>query len=178
MLPAKVLCNWEYFTEVHGRLLVNSFEVIYSQSFLVVDKNLATKVSDDNEKLLGYALYLGPSILDHSCKPTAEVKFLGSRIEVTCKVGRSTTNLREITISYIDKNLGREERRSILQKHFHFDCLCQRCLNEKADPPTWLAELALFKHSVAAALQVTSSYWLHHSEQVCSWGQISYCQPT
>ena len=122
---------------------------------MIVGKNLATKVSDDKEKLLGYALYLGPSILDHSCKPTAEVKFLGSRIEVTCKVGRSTTNLREITISYIDKNLGREERRSILQKHFHFDCLCQRCLNEKADPPTWLAELAVFKHSVAAAVQVS-----------------------
>ena len=121
----------------------------------MLDNNLAKKVSDDHEKLLGYALYLGPSILDHSCKPTAEVKFLGSRIEVTCKVGRSTTNLREITISYIDKNLGREERRSILQKHFHFDCLCQRCLNEKADPPTWLAELAVFKHSVAAAVQVS-----------------------
>ena len=114
-------------------------------------------MSDDKEKLLGYALYLGPSILDHSCKPTAEVKFLGSRIEVTCKVGRSTSNLREITISYIDKNLGREERRSILRKHFHFDCLCPRCLNEEADPPTWLAELAVFKHSVAAAVQVSTS---------------------
>jgi len=136
VLPLEVLRNWEYFTEVHGRLLVNSFEV-----------------SDDKEKLLGYALYLGPSILDHSCKPTAEVKFIGSRIEVTCKAVRSTTNLREITISYIDKNLGREERRSILRKHFHFDCLCQRCLNEEADPPAWLAELAVFKHSVAAALQ-------------------------
>ena len=115
-------------------------------------------MSDDKEKLLGYALYLGPSILDHSCKPTAEVKFIGSRIEVTCKAVRSTTNLREITISYIDKNLGREERRSILRKHFHFDCLCQRCLNEEADPPAWLAELAVFKHSVAAALQVISTY--------------------
>ena len=114
-------------------------------------------MSDEKEKLLGYALYLGPSILDHSCKPTAEVKFLGSRIEVTCKVGRSTTNLREITISYIDKHLGREERRSILRKHFHFDCLCPRCVSENADPPPWLAKLAVFKYSVAAALQVTSS---------------------
>ena len=45
----------------------------------------------------------------------------------------------------------------MLQKHFHFDCLCPRCMKEEADPPTWLAELAVFKHSVAATLQVISS---------------------
>ena len=113
-------------------------------------------MSDEAERLLGYALYLGPSILDHSCKPTAEVRFLGSRIEVKCKTVRSTTDLRQISISYIDKNLGRDERRRILQKHFHFDCLCVRCLSEKADPPPWLTEMATFNHRVAAELQVST----------------------
>ena len=120
------------------------------------------QVSDEAERLLGYALYLGPSILDHSCKPTAEVRFLGSRIEVRCKTARSTTDLRQISISYIDKNLGRDERRRILQKHFHFDCLCVRCLNEKADPPPWLTEMATFNHRVAAELQV-STFASHYS---------------
>ena len=42
VLPRGVVRNWEYFTEVHGRLLVNSFEVILTTS-LGAKSNLATR---------------------------------------------------------------------------------------------------------------------------------------
>jgi hypothetical protein len=66
-------------------------------------------------------------------------------------VSGGSTDLRQITISYIDAELGREERRGLLRRHFHFECLCPACLEEEADPI--LAALARTQHSVAAAAQ-------------------------
>ena len=135
---------------MHGRLLVNSFEV-----------------SNDAGQLLGYALYLGPSILDHSCRPSAEVSpapshfspvqvtFQGSRLEVHSKVARGTSDLRKMSISYIDLDLGREERRQLLRTHFHFECQCSLCVGEDVEAPQHLVDLSKLHHSVAAAVQVT-----------------------
>ena len=41
-----VLKSWEYFTEAYGKLIINSFEV-----------------SGDDDEKVGWALYLGPSIM-------------------------------------------------------------------------------------------------------------------
>ena len=64
-----IVGSWEYFKEMFGRFLINSVEV----------------AGDDDEKV-GWALYLGPSILDHSCLPSAAVSFRGKRMLVTSKV--------------------------------------------------------------------------------------------
>ena len=41
-----VLKSWEHFTEAYGKLIINSFEV-----------------SGDDDEKVGWALYLGPSIM-------------------------------------------------------------------------------------------------------------------
>ena len=47
-----------HFLECYGRMAVNSFNVL----------------SETGEGI-GTALYLGPSIMDHSCRPNATVSF-------------------------------------------------------------------------------------------------------
>ena len=106
--------SWEYFKEVYGKLLINSFEI-----------------SGDDDQKLGWALYLGPSILDHSCVPTAEVEFCGKRIVVKSKINQTEINLRRIFISYIDIGSDTHRRRTKLKKYYYFDCLCPRCVGIK-----------------------------------------------
>ena len=106
--------DWSYFKEVYGKLVINSFEV-----------------SNENEEKVGWALYLGPSILDHSCVPSAEVDFSGKRIIVKSKVNMTGIDLRKLFISYIDIGAPTSVRRSKLKQYYHFDCFCERCLGVK-----------------------------------------------
>ena len=106
--------SWEHFKEVYGKLVINSFEV-----------------SNDEDEKVGYALYLGPSILDHSCVPNAEVDFSGKRIIVKCKVNMNGIDLRKLFISYIDMGAETLVRRRKLKQYYHFDCFCERCLGIK-----------------------------------------------
>ena len=60
-------------------------------------------MSGENEARLGWALYLGPSILDHSCSPTAEVEWRGNRLVVRSRLNLTEIpDLRTVFISYID----------------------------------------------------------------------------
>ena len=131
MIPSSVQ-SWQYFKEAYGRLIINSFEV-----------------SGDDEEKVGWALYLGPSILglyinrccnltfrtmitlDHSCVPNAEVDFQGKRIIVKSKTNTTDVDLRKIYISYIDIGAPSDVRRRKLKKFYHFDCFCDRCVGIK-----------------------------------------------
>ena len=83
-----------------------------------------------------------------------QVTFTGCRLEVHSKVARGTTDLRKMSISYIDLDLGREERRQLLRTHFHFDCQCSLCVGEEVEAPQHLVDLSKLQHSVASAAQV------------------------
>ena len=111
--------TWDYFKEVYGKLIINSFEV-----------------SGEDDEKVGWALYLGPSILDHSCVPTAEVDFSGKRIIIKSKVNVINIDLRKIFISYIDIGAPSDVRRKRLKKYYHFDCYCDRCIGIKL---SWVA---------------------------------------
>jgi len=134
--------SWGHFKEVYGRLLINSFEV-----------------SGDDDEKLGWALYLAPSIMDHSCVPSAEVVFHGKRIVVKSKVNIREIDLRKIFISYIDIEVSTAQRRKKLKKYYHFDCLCQRCVGIKlgrvaSDPFNQnLTEVLLQNESLVAAIE-------------------------
>ena len=106
--------SWSHFKQIYGKLIINSFEI-----------------SDEDDDRLGWALYLAPSILDHSCVPSAEVTFRGKNIVVKSKVNMIDINLRKIFISYIDVGEDTEVRRRKLRKHYHFDCVCDRCVGIK-----------------------------------------------
>ena len=85
-------------------------------------------MSGEDDEKVGWALYLGPSILDHSCVPTAEVDFSGKRIIIKSKVNVINIDLRKIFISYIDIGAPSDVRRKRLKKYYHFDCYCDRCI--------------------------------------------------
>ena len=141
LIPGAVK-TWSYFKEVYGKLIINSFEV-----------------SGADDEKVGYALYLGPSILDHSCVPSAEVDFSGKRIIVKSKLNIIDINLRKIYISYIDVSPPSDVRRNRLKKYYHFDCFCDRCVGIKL---SWvvsepfnknLAEILLQKNSIVDTIK-------------------------
>ena len=160
MIPSSVQ-SWQYFKEAYGRLIINSFEV-----------------SGDDEEKVGWALYLGPSILglyinnrccnltfrtmitlDHSCVPNAEVDFQGKRIIVKSKTNTTDVDLRKIYISYIDIGAPSDVRRRKLKKFYHFDCFCDRCVGIKL---SWvisepfnenLSDILLQRKSIVEAIE-------------------------
>lgn len=62
-LPKNVMPHPKELLEIFGRLTINSFHIL-----------------DTDMTSLGVGLYLGPSIIDHSCKPNASATFEGTTI--------------------------------------------------------------------------------------------------
>jgi len=100
--------DFEEFMEIIGRIYINGFEVC-----------------DDNMDTYGWAVYLGPSIMDHSCSPTAEVSFTGNRITVTLL--RDVYDLSEVSISYCNSNQLTVARQEQLYNNYFFLCACCKC---------------------------------------------------
>ena len=74
-----------YFLECYGRMAINSFNIL-----------------DDNDDSVGTALYLGPSIMNHSCKPNACVRFENQKnIVVRALEDMECRDFSQIFISYI-----------------------------------------------------------------------------
>lgn len=96
------------FLEVLGRLYINGFEIC-----------------TEKMETYGWGVYLGPSILDHSCQPTASVSFSGRQLTVTAN--RSLANLGEAFISYCDTALPSSVRREKLLRNYFFLCACSKC---------------------------------------------------
>lgn len=51
--------------EIFGRMIINSFNVL-----------------DDNLHSIGVGVYLGPSIIDHSCRANTSTIFVGSKLTI------------------------------------------------------------------------------------------------
>ncbi|XP_060083829.1 histone-lysine N-methyltransferase SMYD3-like [Ylistrum balloti] len=96
--------------EIFGKMVINSFTVC-----------------DGEMQSIGVAIYLSPSLLDHSCEPNAVATFQGTKLIV-----RATQNILEpspanICISYVDQLETIEERQKQLQEQYYFTCQCNRC---------------------------------------------------
>ena len=102
--------SWQHFKQVYGRLIINSFEV-----------------SGEYDEKLGWALYIGPSILDHSCVPSAEVDFKGKNIIIKSKVTMRPKDLAKNSICFIDRTRTFTERQESLARQFHISCSCSLC---------------------------------------------------
>ncbi|OAD56993.1 SET and MYND domain-containing protein 3, partial [Eufriesea mexicana] len=103
---------------IYGRICINSFN-IYNYEFTSI----------------GVGIYLGASILDHSCKPNTVVVFEGTTIivktieDLPCLDWSQASVIR---ISYIDVLQTTRDRRSELQSRYYFWCRCKKC--EEAEP--------------------------------------------
>lgn len=62
-LPKDILPDIKELLGIFGRMSVNSFNIL-----------------DTDMTSLGVGIYLGPSIIDHSCKPNAHAVFEGTKI--------------------------------------------------------------------------------------------------
>jgi len=98
------------FIEVLGRLYINGFEIC-----------------DEKMDTYGWGVYLGPSILDHSCQPNCMVSFSGNRLTVTA--ASQLGCLEEAFISYLNPSLPINIRQSKLYNNYFFKCLCQKCMH-------------------------------------------------
>ncbi|KAI9136203.1 hypothetical protein BKA69DRAFT_1105683 [Paraphysoderma sedebokerense] len=76
---------------------------------------------------IGYGLYLGASMINHSCNPNAVALFNGAKLHVKCI--RPIKTGEEITINYVDTLQPTALRRQELKSNFFFSCSCELCQN-------------------------------------------------
>jgi hypothetical protein len=75
------------------------------------------QVTDRVGEKVGWALYLAPSILDHSCVPNAEADFVNQWLVIRLLAAASEPlQLNRIFIAYIDIGASTRRRRAILKK--------------------------------------------------------------
>jgi len=81
----------------------------------------------DGDKI-GCALSTTLAALNHSCAPSAAVTITAGHVVVSTL--RPVSPGEELTISYVDAAMPVAERRSILKRHYSFECDCARCAAE------------------------------------------------
>ncbi|XP_077274028.1 SET and MYND domain containing, class 3 isoform X1 [Temnothorax americanus] len=108
---------------IYGRICTNCFNIL-----------------DVNMNTIGAGIYLGASVMDHSCKPNAFAVFEGTTIVI-----RTLTDLpsldwsqnlykfyfAQVRISYIDLLNSNKDRREELHSSYYFWCDCERCKKEE-----------------------------------------------
>lgn len=109
-LPKDILPDIKELLGIFGRMSVNSFNIL-----------------DTDMTSLGVGIYLGPSIIDHSCKPNAHAVFEGTKIIIRTLEDLPSLDWSKIHITYIDLLRDTKMRRNELQKAYYFLCDCERC---------------------------------------------------
>lgn len=88
-------------------------------------------VRDACGKEVGCALLPTASMFNHSCEPSCKLRHPlggssgGRSLEFVA--ARAIAAGEQLTISYVDAALPREERRARLAESYYFDCACARC---------------------------------------------------
>ncbi|XP_063234789.1 histone-lysine N-methyltransferase SMYD3 isoform X2 [Bacillus rossius redtenbacheri] len=95
---------------IYGRMCVNSFNI-----------------SDAEMLSIGTGIYLGASVVDHSCDPNAVAVFNGTTINIRAVKEIPTLDWSKIFISYIDVMNFPKDRQKELQETYYFLCGCSRC---------------------------------------------------
>lgn len=88
-------------------------------------------LDDVNQENIGSGLYLGPSIMDHRCVPTASVTFEGRNIVVRSLIDMPERDFSQVYITYVDLMDHSAHRQQHLLKSYYFLCQCSRCLDPK-----------------------------------------------
>lgn len=101
---------------IYGRLCTNGFNIL-----------------DPEMISIGTGLYLGVSIIDHSCKPNAVATFEGLKLRLNLTEDLNFHHWSQINISYIDLINTRDERRRELKNAYYFLCTCSKCVDTKEE---------------------------------------------
>ncbi|XP_066146332.1 histone-lysine N-methyltransferase SMYD3 isoform X1 [Euwallacea fornicatus] len=111
VLNEDLMPNFAEFMGLYGRMCVNSFNIC-------------------NQELqsLGTGIYIGASIIDHSCQPNALAIFEGTTLLIRTVEKLPYLDWLKIRISYIDVLASIEERQKELLETYYFLCDCPKCL--------------------------------------------------
>lgn len=97
---------------IYGRMVVNGFNIL-----------------DPEMVSIGTGLYLGVSIIDHSCDPTALAVFTGTTIHIRALQNMPMMDWSKVFITYVDLLNTARERQEDLQATYYFLCQCTRCID-------------------------------------------------
>ncbi|XP_058821496.1 histone-lysine N-trimethyltransferase SMYD5 [Topomyia yanbarensis] len=102
--------------------------------------NLYNKLDDVVGSFLnneGSALYARQSKVNHSCAPNTECRFPHSNNVLALTTIRDIDAGQEICISYLDEcalERSRHSRQKMLSENYLFQCKCEKCESQVADP--------------------------------------------
>ncbi|KAL0112790.1 hypothetical protein PUN28_012213 [Cardiocondyla obscurior] len=113
-LDETLLPNAVELMGIYGRICINSFNIL-----------------DINMNTIGVGIYLGASVMDHSCKPNAIAVFEGTTIIVRTLTDLPFLDWSQIRISYVDLLNSNKDRRDELHSSYYFWCDCERCKEEE-----------------------------------------------
>ncbi|KAG8238712.1 hypothetical protein J437_LFUL015270 [Ladona fulva] len=99
---------------IYGRLCVNGFNIL-----------------DGEMSCIAAGIYLGPSIIDHSCRPNAVATFNGLTLQLRALEDMPKFDWTKVRISYVDLLSCRSDRREELKNAYYFWCDCVRCVIDK-----------------------------------------------
>lgn len=111
-LGQKNVPRFEELVKLYGKMCINSFSIL-----------------DPDMQCIGSGIYLGGSILDHSCKPNAVTVFKGTTLYVISTEDINHFEWSKVQISYEDLLSLTSKRQAELSKYYYFDCKCPRCLD-------------------------------------------------
>ena len=103
--------------EIYGKMMVNAFNI-----------------QNDIVEPIGFGLYLGASILDHSCAPNAHWHHNGKHMIIkTIENVESFDDLRQSYLTIFHLTASTKKRREKLMKDHYFFCECSKCKDVPAD---------------------------------------------
>ncbi|XP_054165101.1 N-lysine methyltransferase SMYD2-B-like [Oppia nitens] len=94
--------------DLFGKYTINSFDLVFTDKFQC-----------------GGGIFIGASVLDHSCAFNVYVQSVGNRLQVIAD--QYITAGDELTTYYINPKIPTVFRRKLLKQKYYFDCSCRLC---------------------------------------------------
>uniref|UniRef100_A0A182S8N9 SET domain-containing protein n=1 Tax=Anopheles maculatus TaxID=74869 RepID=A0A182S8N9_9DIPT len=100
---------------IYGKMCINTFNIL-----------------DNEMNTIGTGMYIGASIIDHSCRPNVVVSFDGETLKMRLleDFPEQELDFSKLFISYIDLIDTSDVRREQLSDRYYFYCDCARCRDE------------------------------------------------
>ena len=158
----------QFFSRMLGMVLLNGQERMPPSPFLeyrnhltdwhpeisqeaLIDTIMGKSADESEQDILNYSskgqgIYTVAACMNHSCDPNVYVTYTAHNDEeLVVTALKDIPAGTELCISYIDEDADVEYRRSQLQNHYLFECMCDKCVRESGgpdvtaqeDPPVW-----------------------------------------
>ncbi|XP_049805617.1 histone-lysine N-methyltransferase SMYD3 [Schistocerca nitens] len=109
-IGAANLPNHAELMGIYGRMCINGFSIL-----------------DPEMHGVGTGIYLGASVIDHSCCPNAVAVFDGTKIYIRAVEDIPSPDWNKVFIAYIDTLNYATDRQAELQQTYYFTCSCLKC---------------------------------------------------